>query len=211
MRVRGAGVETESYEVARNGNGVAIAGCCRHRRSISARLRRAPTEPASGLGPAGHDRLSRRGRAGLFRAQGGDQPASIYREQRPPRAAFGYGVARCATASFEPAIPSHPSPPLSVPSLQTCPPGSVPRVDRPRAADAFVCHEGTSTEIPGLTALRFPPLRGGASVISVDPGEHARALGPCEDGSGCDEIEAHTAQRRVELRIDRKAVNAPFD
>lgn len=49
---------------------------------------------------------------------------------------------------------------------------------------------GTSTEIPGLTALRFPPRkRGGASVISVDPNEHARALRPCEDGSGCDEIE----------------------
>ena len=55
-----------------------------------------------------------------------------------------------------------PSPPLSVPALQTCPSGSGP------------C--GPSTRIPGRKRpYGFHPKRGGASVIHVAPAGHARA------------------------------------
>lgn len=118
-----------------------------------------------------------------------------------------------AMASFRPSFPSHPSPSPSVPALQPCPPGSAAwaGIGRKRPMRLFE-GEAASTEIPGrvAAALRFPPLRGGASVISVAPGEQARALGPCEDGSGCD---GKGAGPRLTTQLTRElaagAANAP--
>lgn len=78
--------------------------------------------------------------------------------------------------------------PASVPALQTRPPGSAAKGNRPQAADVFVCLEAASTEIPGRKRpYGFHRCAAEPPSFLLPPANVPAPWDTGEGGSGCDE------------------------